>query len=429
MKRVVLFPLIIIFVFSLNGFAQVKPDNSKIDIMLIRGEFNKVIDTCNQILASDTLNPEIYYDKGLAFQSLMSEDQAFGCFLKASTLSPSNNNYSFTLAKAYFARGKNNKAKPILQKLCSADSTNWAYAFYLTSIYMQEKKYDESIDICKRFYKHDSLNYVLTDKIGFACLKKGDSKQGIEMFNKSLALNPRDLNAIKNVAYLYAGSVGADTAVQILSNGIEIDSTDLDIYARRAALLFTVHNYRESAADYVKIVNSGDSSFFNLKRAGICLGQINESEKAVKYLTAAHKSDTSDLEVLTFLARHYANLGNLKQSEFYYRCIGRDLEPFIYQAGLNHILLAETLKKEKQYSGAISEYIKSQVYRSDKNIYLTVANLYDEKLKDYPKAIYYYELFLRRTKSTSDEFDARYNESITRRIESLKKILNTSNPH
>jgi hypothetical protein len=51
---------------------------------------------------------------------------------------------------------------------------------------------------------------------------------------------------------------------------------------------------------------------------------------------------------------------------------------------------------------------------------MIIANLYDEKLKNIPKAIYYYELYLRREKNTKNEYSNEYNESIRQRIESLK---------
>jgi len=50
MKRIFIAIILLVFAFSLPGFAQKEKDNSKIDIMLIRSEFKSVIDTCKQIL-------------------------------------------------------------------------------------------------------------------------------------------------------------------------------------------------------------------------------------------------------------------------------------------------------------------------------------------------------------------------------------------
>ena len=420
MKRIFLTIILLVFVVSFHLLAQNKPDNSKIDMMLIRGDFKRVIDTCKQILVVDTLNSEVYYKLGLAYQNLLSDDKSFDCFLQAATISPDNNNYNFTLAKNYYTKGKNSQAKPILLKLCTSDSMNWAYAYYLTSIYMQEQKYDESIIIYDRFYKQDSTNYVFMDKIGFACLRKGDSDRAIDMFNSSLALNPKNLNAIKNVAYLYAVTNRIDTAIQLLTRGIEIDPADMDLYARRAALNYSINYNKRALNDYLKILSSGDSSFLYLKRAGIGYTNNFQRKEAMVYLLKAYKKDTADSEVLNFLARNYRDLNDLRNSALYYNKIINILTPAIYQLGLNFILLAEVLKSGNQYNDAISAYTKSQEYRSDISIYINIANLYDEKLKNTPKAIYYYELFLDKVKTSQMNYTKVYIQAIKERVEYLK---------
>ena len=425
MKKTTLTSVIIIFFLSFPAIAQVNPDYSKIDIMLVRGEYNKVIDTCSKILATDSLNAEINFKMGVAYQNLISDDKALACFLKAAAASPDNNDYNFTLAKSYFNKGKTGKAKPILLKLCAADTTNWPYAYYLTSIYMQEDKYDDAISLYYRFYRKDYFNYTLADKIGFAYLQKGDFETAIGFYNRSLALNPVNTNAIKNLAYLYAGTISADTAVKLLTRGISIDSTDMDLYARRAAINYTRFAFKEALPDYLKVISSGDSSILNLKRAGIGFAINRQPKEAVEYLSKAYNKDTSDAEVVGSLAQNYMILHELKNSEHYYRCLIKIYNPIIDHLGLTWLLLAEVLKSDNQYGEAISAYIKSQQFRSDNNVYMIIANLYDEKLKDTPKAIRYYELYLNKLKNSKDKYDADYAESVRKRIESLKKLEKT----
>jgi len=409
------------FISSLQGQSLEKPDYSKIDMMLIRGEFNRVIDTCTMILEKDTINPEVYYKLGTAYQNILSDDKSLECFLKAATLSPDNNTYNFTLAKSYFNKGKTEQSKEILERLCASDSTNWPYAYYLTSIYMQEENYEESIKIYYRFYKKDYFNYLLTDKIGYALLKKGDSEKAIDLFNKSLEINSKDINAIKNLAYLYAGKLGADTAVKLLTKGIEIDPADIDLYARRAAINYTVLNYKKALVDYLKVLSSGDSSVLNLKRAGISFAFNSKPEEAVTLLQKAYQKDSSDYETVHNLALNYRSLKEIKKSIYYYnRCV-KMLSPEVNELGLNYILLGEALKSGNQYTEAINAYRKSQEFRSDNSVYMIIANLYDEKLNESAKAIHYYELYLSRTKNSKDKHETEYQESITKRIESLKK--------
>jgi len=215
-------------------------------------------------------------------------------------------------------------------------------------------------------------------------------------------------------------AVFSEVAINGTIKGIEIDSADMDLYARRAAINFTIFNYKKALNDYLKIISSGDSSLLNLKRAGIAFAITHQPKEAVEFLLKAYNKDTSDYEVSGNLAQNYMLLNDLKNSAYYYRNVIKLLTPVGAQLGLNYLLLAEILKSDKQYVEAITAYIKSQEFRSDNNVYMIIANLYDEKLKDIPKAIRYYELYLNKVKNSKDKYDSDYTESIRKRIESLK---------
>ncbi len=418
MKRLLFISLV--FFISIPILAQNKPDYRKIDLMLLNNDYKKVVDTCSQILTTDTLNAEINFKLGLAYQNLILDDKSLDCFLKAATISPENNNYSFMLAKSYLNKGKTSKAKPLLLKLCASDSTNWPFAYYLTTVYMQEGKYTDAIKIYYKFYTKDYNNYMYADKIGYAYLRNGDFDYAIDMLERSLKLNPLNTNAIKNLAFLYAGVVSADSAVKLLTKGIQIDSSDMDLYARRAAINFKTNNFKKALPDYLRLLKSGDSSALNLKRTGLGYAKYLKPKEAVFYLFKAYKADTTDFETVSDLAQNYVQIKDKKNAIFYYKKLLDMLDPFETQIGLNYILLAEVLKSDDRNAEAIEAYVKSQIYRSDPSVLMIIANLYDEKLKDGPKAIHYYEMYLNKIKN-SKQFDADYTDSVKARIESLKK--------
>jgi tetratricopeptide (TPR) repeat protein len=421
MKRFSLTFLLCVITTTLTVFAQVKTDYSKIDLMLIRGDYAKVIDTCQLILKSDSLNPEIYYKKGLAYQNYLPDDKSFDCFLRASSLDPGNKLYKFMVARGYFAKGKIKQARLLLESLCSTDTLNWSYAYYLTSIYMQEKKYEESLKIYQRFYDRDPLNYVFLDKIGFAYLRMGFYPTAIEYYNKSLAIYPTNISSIKNLSFLYASTLRADTALKLLTKGIGIDSTDIDLYIRRAALNYSYDNNKEALDDYLKILTSGDSTLLYIKRAGIGYTIEMKPKPAIDYLLIAFKKDSSDFEVCKFLAYNYQKINYPEKSAHYYGTIIRNLDPMLRQLSFGYVSLAEIQKSEGRYKESVDNYLKGQKYLPDMNIDMILANLYDQKMNDIPKALYYYQLFIDTYKNTKKGFSKKYIETIQMRVDYLKE--------
>jgi tetratricopeptide (TPR) repeat protein len=358
---------------------------------------------------------------GLAYLTFLPDDKSFDCFLKATSLAPDNKLYRFMVAKGYMNRGKNKLAMPILDTLYQKDTLNWTYAYYLTSIYMLEKKYNESLKIYMRFYDRDSSDYVILDKIGFALLRKGFYPTAIEYYNKSLAINPNNVSSIKNLSYLYASSLRGDTALKLLTMGIGIDPTDMDLYVRRAALNFSFNYTKKALDDYLKILATGDSTLLYIKRAGIGYNYNLQPEKAIKYLLIAYKKDSTDFEVSTFLARSYEKMNDYKNSAFYYRSIINNLNPFLMQISYAYVALAEILKSDGQYKESINNFLLGQKFGPERNTDMIIANIYDEKLNDIPNALRYYQKVLNNYKTDNTPATSRYYESVQKRIDFLKQ--------
>ena len=421
MKKLFLLPIFLTSLHLSNVFAQTTPDYSKIDIMLGRGEYIRVIDTCNLILSADSLNDVIHYKMGLAYQNFLPDDKSFDCFLKASSIADDNKLYKFMVAKGYINKGKSKLALPLLEELYESDTLNWTFAYYLTSIYMPEKKYDESLKIYQRFFERDSSDYIILDKIGFALLRKGFYPAAIEYYNKSLAINPGNVGSIKNLSFLYASSLKGDTALKLLTMAMEIDSTDLDLYIRRAALNFSYNYTKRALDDYLKILATGDSTLLYIKRAGIGYHYNLQNEKAIEYLKIAFKKDSTDFEVSTFLARSYERMKDYKYSAIYYRSIIRNLNPYLMQLSYSYVALAQILKSDGLYKDAIDNYLSGQKYGPERNTDIIIANIYDEKLNDIPNAIRYYQKVLNNYKLHKMQASSEYHESVQKRLDFLKE--------
>jgi superkiller protein 3 len=425
MKKIFLTSTLIVYLI-IQSVAQKSQGSSRIDQLLFQNKNQLVIDTCNLILKNDSLNPDIYYKMGVAYQNILKEDMALSCFEKAVTLNPEHNVYSFSLAKALYGGGKFRLAEPILKKLCRSDSLNWAFAYYLSGIYMQTGRFDDAIDIYHRFRMNDSTNYVYHDKMAFANLKKGDLQVAIEWYNKSLSLNCRNLIAIKNLSYLYTTTMRPDTAIQLLTKGIEIDSTDLDLYVRRAQINFSKNYTKRAMDDYLVLLAAGDSSELYLKRAGIGYCYNLQPKEALVYLLKAYQADSTDYETSSFLGQCYYLIKDYSNSIFFYNNAIRILSAVNPKMARTQSLLADTQKEKKDYKAAIESYLKAFALNGDPNLNMVIANIYDDKLHNKEKAILYYQRFLKTEKNSKMRLPPQYIETVEKRLEYLKYNMTNS---
>ena len=403
-----------------HATAQTAGQTAAVNTMLFRGEYQKVIDTCKQIIKYDSLNPEIHYSMGMAYRNILMEDSSIACFSKAAGLDPGNKAYSYMLARGYYEKGKYKLAEPLFRAICSSDSTNWLYAYHLTSIFMQTLRYDEAIDIYNEFLENEPANCVYLNKLAWASLKKGDLDYATVLYTNILAIDNKNIVAIKNLAYLYSVTKNYETAVQLLTTGIGIDSSDMDLYIRRASLNYSKHYTKRALDDYLVVLASGDSSVLYLKRIGIGYCNNLQPDVAVKYLHKAYDLDTSDYETCSYLGQSYYNLRDFNNSICYYNKAIGILTPATVQLGLTYILTGESQKENGMFGDAIKSYKAAMKFKPDPNLYMIMANLYDDKLNDRKNAIYYYQKFLENIKDSKMNFTPEYSETVKKRIEFLK---------
>lgn len=379
------------------------------------------------MVKSDSLNPEVYYKLGLAYQNMMLTDKAIDAFLHAVKLVPDSKKYNLSLAKYYFNTGKPKLALPIFTNLCAQDTLNWIYSYYLTDIYMQKGLYGSALPIYKRFYSTDTTNTLYIDKIAFCNLRMDSSERAIELYEKSLSINSRNIPALKNLSYLYFRKNMIDTALYQLNRGIEYDSTDMDLYNRRADIYYSLNLHYKAGLDYYRILSSGDSTKIVLKKLGIGLAYNNQSIEALKYLTAAYKKDSNDFEISSYIGQSYYNLKQYKKSIIYYNRVLKLLSTINRQTDYTYTLLADTYRDSSLYDEAIKYYNKSLSNKYSARVCLTIANLYDEKLKNFDKAISYYNLFLANQDKNEFALGPEYLEKLKKRLNWLIENRNKKN--
>jgi tetratricopeptide (TPR) repeat protein len=135
----------------------------------------------------------------------------------------------------------------------------------------------------------------------------------------------------------------------------------------------------------------------------------------------AYKTDSADYETSSFLGQCYYKTKDMKNSIYYYKRVIDILTPVNTQLGLTYVLSAESQKSNENYRDAIASYLKAYAINTDPNLNMTIANIYDEKLNNKEKAIYYYQRFLNAQKNSKMKFPPEYIEKIEKRVVFLKK--------
>lgn len=403
--------------------AQSTNTGYSLDMMLINGQYDKVIDTCRVILENGNNNIVVIYKMGIAYEYMMQTDSAISCFTKASELDPDNPAYTFHLAKGYFLKEDFKKAEPLFKELNSADPLRWLYGLYLTNIYMSEKKFQDAIEILLKFSEKNPENCNFLDRIALAYLKDGDFLNAIGYYNMSLSLNQKNPQAVSNLAFLYTSIGDSEKALSILDRAISADSTDTDLSARRGQIYYSrdsVKYYKLGLRDYLRVLKLGDSSFYYLKMAGYGYYRLGEFNNAIKYLKYAYKVDTADYNTNLLLGKSYQEIKIFSNSIYYSKKAIEILDDYQKEYEKSYNIMAKSLENRGLYKQAANGYLQSLGSRFDPDIVLLVANIYDEKLKDRENAIINYQKLFDNISVTKKFYTPDYIARIKSRLDWLK---------
>jgi len=247
------------------------------------------------------------------------------------------------------------------------------------------------------------------------------------IFEKSLSINSKNIPTLKNLSFIYYKQNMIDTAMYLLNQGLMYDSTDLDLYSRRADILYSQNLQYRAGEDYLRILASGDSSKIVLKRIGIGLAYNNHHINALKYLLEAYQKDSNDFEISSYIGQTYFNLKQFGKSISYYNKVLKLLTVFNKQIDYTNTLIADSYRDSSLYDEALKYYSKALNNKYTSRICMTIANIYDEKLKNYDKAISYYQLFMNNLERSELKLSPDYIENVKKRLDWLVENRNKKN--
>jgi len=406
--------------FATRTFTQTKTELS-IDEMLLQGAYKEVLAKCVSLFATDSTNAELYYKAGLAYQNMMLTEKAIKMLSKALSLLPESEKYRYALARQYFSNGRNLQAEPLFAQLFQRDSTNWAYAYFVTDLLQQKANYSTAYTIYKRFFESDTTNFALLNKMAFCEIKEGRTRNSIELYKKSLKINSDNIGTLKNLSFIYHKTNKPDSALDLLNYAIQLDSTDMDLYQRRGDVFYTQNYHFRSRPDYMKILAAGDSTKEILKKVGIGYAYNENPNEAIKYFNWALLKDSTDFEIYSYLGQAYNKLKKYDLSAEYYKKSIEMTFNITKQHKMTYSLLAGNYMDSKDIQNALDCYTKALTLIYDPKLCLVIANIYDEKLNKGNLAVQYYEKFLSESKNDDFIFSEEYLVSIRERADWLRK--------
>lgn len=292
----------------------------------------------------------------------------------------------------------------------------------LANCHYKRANYRQVAELLKNM-PEDSLSHEAFRQLAFSYQKQGDNDSFMYWANQLVNRFPMDGEVVAGLTLAYAKANQPEKGVVCGLKYSLKDSTNILVNRALADAWFINRDFTAAAMIYDRLMEQGDSTFNTLYSAGMCYSQIEDLERAYKYLQ------------LAFL------ISGMQHAGCAYRLGVVCVDTKRYPEGLNYLNLAKELLRPdttimkaitlsegegyyltQHYPEAVEAWKEHLTYNPGSvATYFNIANAYAYLLKDEKQALSYYEQFLEKAREV--EKPTPQLEEMVERAKEIMKML------
>lgn len=292
----------------------------------------------------------------------------------------------------------------------------------LANCHYKRANYRQVAELLKNM-PEDSLSHEAFRQLAFSYQKQGDNDSFMYWANQLVNRFPMDGEVVAGLTLAYAKANQPEKGIICGLKYTLKDSTNIMVNRALADAWFINRDFTAAAMIYDRLMEQGDSTFNTLYSAGMCYSQIEDLERAYKYLQ------------LAFL------ISGMQHAGCAYRLGVVCVDTKRYPEGLNYLNLAKELLRPdttimkaitlsegegyyltQHYPEAVEAWKEHLTYNPGSvATYFNIANAYAYLLKDEKQALSYYEQFLEKA-SEVEKPTPQLEEMVERAKEILKML-------
>ena len=378
-------------------FSQSQNLIQNLELKILKGQYDSAIIVAKQILEKDSINWQAYYYLGKSYQAKYKYFDALKVFEKVNELDSINPIIENALAATYDIIGKDEDAIQIYYDQFLRDTNKIEPIVNLANIFRKTREYVSAIHYYQRASVIDPENFYYHKQQGFCDSKINMLVPAIYAYEMAIMLNPYDLGVYRQLANLYNSEKYFTEAIKTCNKGLISYPKDTQLKKIKAYANYLRRDFDSSIVGFNKLLEMGDTSYFNLKYRGLANFEKKNFEEAIIDLKLAFEFNDKDAEACFFLGSALGRTGkNEKGMDFLNRSI-KIISPSPNELSNIYSEMAHVYLNQKKYELSL-EHLKL-AYRNGAKPILSfkMGQLYDYYLDNKELAIDCYEGYLTMT--------------------------------
>lgn len=380
-------------VFTLNVYSQNTIQD--LELKVLKAQYDSVIILADQILEEDSFNWQAYYYLGKSYQAKYKYFDALDALELAFRLDSGNMIIENTLAATYDAIGKDEDAINIYYDQYTRDTTEIGPIVNLANIFRKKREYGSAVFYYRKASEIDPQNFYYYKQQGY-CISKMNMPvtPAIYAYETAIKLNPYDVGMYHQLSNLYNSARYFVDAINASDRGLLNFNDDKQLLKIKAYAYYLNKEFDSSIVVFNKLLELGDSSFFNFKYKGFVYFEKKQFVNSINELEKAFELDKNDAEVCFYLGSALGRSGNSKDGLYYLNESKRLISPLPKELYNIHSEMANAYLNQGEYDLSLKYLKLAYKNRAIPILSFKMGQLYDYYLDDKKMAIDCYEAYI-----------------------------------
>ena len=264
----------------------------------------------------------------------------------------------------------------------------------------QAGKLKEAKLIYQDLLKTLPLHPEILGELGTIELQLGNSKSGVDYLKKSIKINPHEYIYLKNIGNGLIDLDQTEDAIFYFNAALKINSKSSDIYYNKARALKRLKKYKESIENYQLAIQIEPYNYIAYLNLGFLFNEIQDYDNALIQYNSAIKIAPKIQELYYNKGIVLENLREFKDALVEYNkalLINQNFEPVLF----NKCGVLIKLKLLNEAKDTINKLVEINPNNSD---YFIKLGIVYEELKNFEKAIFYYDFAIQLNSKASTAF-------------------------
>lgn len=334
--------------------------------------------------------------KARCLKKLYRADEAAGVLAEVLHLDQFNIELMAELAECHSQAGNTEDALQFYSLLSGMQPDNVYFKICIARILYHEKAYKECIPFCKGIIATDTIpDIIALTADSYRYIGQADS--ALVYYNRLLEIKPFHARTVSKKADILLTAKKYDEVLALTSEFLQHMPEDMTVLPIHGTALHLKKKYRESLETFEKQRSLGDESFGVRYYLGINHLMLNHILEADEEFGKAYQIDSTDISLLYNMAETKSRIynGTNPKSERLYEKALELLEPDPTMMHNIYGSRAMSFHKAEDFRTAIKYYELSYKYNPKNISAISSIGYCYERLKEYRKAIEYYDTYLR----------------------------------